>query len=862
MRTISSAEKRSGVDGDDDEIVDMRELGLELGTTKSDAMERLSADDICEAQERGNPEVLVEVNGKVRNEDPEIDNGSNDDPLTSNLGHYPDRDFGIESDTDKLREEVSRGNDGHENTETNVLDDSDGYNVSSGSNLDVDEYDGEVPLVEFEENEQEISDGYNPYHPGILSESETIPSIYIRWPIEYPQVAEESIESKHKTNTATGEILNPNLCIFCRVFFDTWSSVRDLLCDNDSCHILVSAHYDTMSDLKASASGGCYLCALFLGILYIDRENFSSGAHEAGNHLPLDQLKPCCINLRPKGIHRGDNHPESENVWNIWLDFWMIEDGIRSKTSADALMILDDILDSESWKRECYTNTKLGQNSRDELRLGCTGESAALAQAWLQECSSSHSAYRQEEEASVLPTRLIKIDCQETRLCISADENCSSFSEKIPYDKLCKTFRDAIDIVRVLGFSWLWVDPLCIIQGDPEDWSKEASRMAAVYGHSSLNVAATAASDGTIGCLFERDLRKIGAHKAEKLCSIADMQFYASNISSAALARHAWAVQERILASRTLHFTEFQLFWECRTKQTCEAFPDTLPEALCLDSLYLPQQEFQSWSNIISVYTNCLLTNESDRLIAIGGVARQLQKKNGDKYFAGLWQARIKEQMCWFIDECSAKVSKENTRPAPSWSWAAVKTRIYMHDDEKVPREAFIDVTNVITTLEDGDNPFGGVKSGTLELRARFMIFYERASPFEHCIKLSVGKFSIVSVHVHWDYEDCGPKDSCNSILILPIGILSDTGMDPNPPTIEGLLLRHTDQENGQYDRLGHFTILQKYPNYELICRAMNLAQYEQFGELGLGDALPSEKDYISTGVDEDGITWYTISIV
>ncbi|KAF7894956.1 hypothetical protein EAF00_006770 [Botryotinia globosa] len=341
--------------------------------------------------------------------------------------------------------------------------------------------------------------------------------------------------------------------------------------------------------------------------------------------------------------------------------------------------------------------------------------------------------------------------------------------------------------------------------------------MATVYGLSSLNIAATAAPDGTIGCLFERDLRKTGAGKIEvnlnnqnKVCSAVQWRFYADNISGAALTSRAWAVQERVLAPRTLHFTKSQLFWECRTNQACETFPDTLPRVLCNDSLYLPKQESQSWSDIIRVYSNCSLTHDSDCLIAIGGVARQLQNKNGGKYFAGLWQSRIREQMCWYIESFITKTPRENTWRAPSWSWASVKHMVAMHDDTVVLREAYIDIVEVDITLEH-DDPFGGVKRGVLSIRSKSMLSCEMKSPLNQYGERSRNKITI---------------------------------------------------GNGQYERLGRLEIWEEDPNHELIRRAMNLAQDEQFKELGLGDALPSEKDYVSTDVDEDGITWYTISIL
>ncbi|TEY34840.1 hypothetical protein BOTCAL_0608g00050 [Botryotinia calthae] len=884
---MSLAENRSVIDGDDDGIVDLRELGLELGATESDAMESLSSDavevevgGVRQAQERGNTEILVEGNDKEGNENLEIDGAS-----TNNSALYPDQDYGIESDTDGLREESSLENEGHESIKTHALEDSDNHHVNDDRDMDVDEQDDGVSLVERKERgEEESSELISAYEMGF--------PYYFRWPIEDPQITNEKLKSKNETNTATAEILNPNLCKFCRVFFDTWSSVCDFFLKSHSYRVLVSAHHDTMSGLKASASGGCHLCALFLSILHI-----RYCAHGSGNQLLLDQFEPYRIQISNTKPYRHERREEIGNNCRISLKFWSIENDIRIPKAADATMIPDEVLDFEHWKRQFYIDTHLGQKDFNELRLGSTEKSAALAQAWLQECSSTHSACRQGEEASVLPTRLIKIDCQEIRLCVSADENCSryatlshcwgkeevlrlqkdnyhAFLKKITYDKLCKTFRDAIDIARVLGFSWLWIDSLCIILGDSEDWSKEASRMATVYGLSSLNIAATAAPDGTIGCLFERDLKYTETYKAEvkinhqkQVYKIADYNLYRQNIAKAALTRRAWAVQERILAPRTLHFTESQLFWECRTKRACETFADTLPEALCNYSLYLPKQELQDWGKIVAIYTRGLLTNESDLLIAIGGVARQLQKKNGDKYLAGLWQARIKEQMCWWKNGYNWRHSGENTWSAPSWSWAAVNQKVFLPHDTTVIHESYIHVTKVDIALENVDDPFGGVKSGTLELRSKFMILCER-KPFENFISPSVGNFGLDNDYISWDHEydersSRSSEESCyDLILMLPVGLLENTRPQSDFSRIEGLLLAHADQENGQYERLGHFTILERESEYGLIRRAMNLAQDEQFRELGLGNALPLKEDYISTDIDEDGLTWYKISIV
>lgn len=63
-------------------------------------------------------------------------------------------------------------------------------------------------------------------------------------------------------------------------------------------------------------------------------------------------------------------------------------------------------------------------------------------------------------------------------------------TEGIPLEDLSPTFRDAITITRELGFQYIWIDSLCIIQDSNEDWEKEALTMSDVYGHSSCNISA------------------------------------------------------------------------------------------------------------------------------------------------------------------------------------------------------------------------------------------------------------------------------------------------------------------------------------------------------------------------------------
>ena len=57
--------------------------------------------------------------------------------------------------------------------------------------------------------------------------------------------------------------------------------------------------------------------------------------------------------------------------------------------------------------------------------------------------------------------------------------------------KIPHTVRDAIDIAKVLGFRFLWVDTLCIIQDDEMHLETQLKHMGAIYSGAELTIVAT-----------------------------------------------------------------------------------------------------------------------------------------------------------------------------------------------------------------------------------------------------------------------------------------------------------------------------------------------------------------------------------
>lgn len=127
-----------------------------------------------------------------------------------------------------------------------------------------------------------------------------------------------------------------------------------------------------------------------------------------------------------------------------------------------------------------------------------------------------------------------------------------SFLAEIPYAALTQTFRDAIEVAQYFGINYIWIDSLCTIQDDSNDWSIESVKMSDVYGNSHLNIEATSAPDGSHG-LFQvgkenRNLsfhtRPFNAGQREVSYHFVPNDMYGQPMLDAPLNKRGWVVQE------------------------------------------------------------------------------------------------------------------------------------------------------------------------------------------------------------------------------------------------------------------------------------------------------------------------------
>jgi hypothetical protein len=307
----------------------------------------------------------------------------------------------------------------------------------------------------------------------------------------------------------------------------------------------------------------------------------------------------------------------------------------------------------------------------------------------------------------------------------------------IPLKELPRTFLDAIDFARRLSsnINYIWIDSLCIIQGDLDDWLLESTQMYKVYRNSYCNISATAAKDSSQGLYAERDpqhlwgehvdlntedMLRVGAGSKRKRdytvldapealiqrCSIVDPSLWDRKVDTAPVNTRAWVLQERLLAPRVLHFCEDQVAWECRELDASESTPNgiaslelragTIRDRVRLKSLvaleYGPRdsldgeadasyQAHENWKRITERYSLTSLTNAEDKLIALAGIAEQMSTQIGSRvcYVAGMWQNKyFASQLLWRVETQykNGEFLYPSKRPkeyrAPSFSWAAI----------------------------------------------------------------------------------------------------------------------------------------------------------------------------------------------
>ncbi|KAF7870204.1 uncharacterized protein EAF02_009394 [Botrytis sinoallii] len=360
-------------------------------------------------------------------------------------------------------------------------------------------------------------------------------------------------------------------------------------------------------------------------------------------------------------------------------------------------------------------------------------------------------------------------------------------------EDLPKTFEDAIEVCMQLKIRYIWIDSLCIIQDDKEDWARESVTMIDVYGSGVLNIAASSSIDGSQGCFFDRqDLLKcrislkINRNNDAMYDCIPNTKHPLDDPIVCPLESRGWTLQERLLSPRTVHFTWKEVFWECHTNFVSES------SAFYSDRTERQKKEQLSidiWDKIVTNYSGRHLTYEEDRLIRLAGIAAKMQQQKKDEYFAGMWSNDLIRRLCWNVTDQHVR-QRISPRRAPTWSWASVASQVQSLDSDSVcdtPLSRILKVEKPAT-----ENQFGDMPNLKLWLSCPPLLIAEFIPP--NTLFLG-GSFMIY----YWYKIDCVEgtgrvkvnSKTYNVYILLPLSVH------------QGIILKRIEGDQGVYKRIG-----------------------------------------------------------
>lgn len=269
---------------------------------------------------------------------------------------------------------------------------------------------------------------------------------------------------------------------------------------------------------------------------------------------------------------------------------------------------------------------------------------------------------------------------------------------------LPKTFQDAIEITRRMGFEHLWIAGLCGGQNDPATRAEESAKFPSIYGQCAMMISATAGSDLNAGILNNRLVLQspaLGKNKDRYLRQRFLRWPWA--LETSPLAQRGWALQERILAPRIVHYTDRQIIYECadglkfeasgildkqygsgqirqQYRKSCvQPFIEDYVKTASSNPHPVPQvkpelltytRRLEAWHSSVNEFSKRTLGNPSHKLSAVAAVAKILDNGELGEYLAGIWSKNIGIGLAW--SRVYGVLTPAAEYRAPSFSWAGV----------------------------------------------------------------------------------------------------------------------------------------------------------------------------------------------
>lgn len=308
-----------------------------------------------------------------------------------------------------------------------------------------------------------------------------------------------------------------------------------------------------------------------------------------------------------------------------------------------------------------------------------------LGRKWLGICREHHEECR--FIASDMPTRVIALGhaSKKTQLLVTdgqrelyialsycwgrgaveslmlREENIELMQQEIDETRLVKTYREAFQVARDLGFWYIWIDALCIIQGNKEDWENESRKMGEVYGNAALTIIAARSGDSKDGflkndfspavdpCPIPYGRQDKNGREIHGLFVGLDRSEFKTTMAADPVQTRGWCLQEAELSKRNLVLGTDGVSWQCKKtdyfedevwkfvhKRDVEWKGEFDPSPDNTHRNVNRLEMLNHWyAEILPDYSARMLTNRGDIFAAISSLAKRAKQTVGGRYLAG-----------------------------------------------------------------------------------------------------------------------------------------------------------------------------------------------------------------------------------
>jgi hypothetical protein len=323
---------------------------------------------------------------------------------------------------------------------------------------------------------------------------------------------------------------------------------------------------------------------------------------------------------------------------------------------------------------------------------------------WIHKCDndSEHFECHTNSIQNIPPTKLTVIDVKE--MCVAEwkqsgpyvalsyvwgrtpnfelklanlDELLQPRSLEHRWKEIPQTIRDAILLTTNLGFRYLWVDSLCIIQDDWENKFNDINQMASIYGCASITIAAADGSDASHGlrgtgesprCTAPQEILDLAPD-----CRIAFSIGSPLEVHKKIYFARFWTYQEYQLSPRLLVFIGDKVRWNCRTHERSEECQS--PN----NHTKLPYNQFtmkMTWpclkvySALVWQYNSRIARDDDDVLAAFSGILGAIVQHFPADFLHGLPELYFDIALLWQPEKpLRRRRPADGHHSIPSWSW-------------------------------------------------------------------------------------------------------------------------------------------------------------------------------------------------